>query len=344
MQFDKIDKKSWLDKLLLDFKAKDASSLAWKMGKNTSFPAMFHEDDAIASGTLHNANGDPVFIAQEFLITDEKINNEQILKALTHGVNAPRFIFKNETYDFSSLFEGIHLEMVSPSYDFQSLACAKTFIQYLENTYDESHMLNGSVWSEAIPSAQVHALFKNHTFTYRCFQLAEASTDLDAIPNMLEDLCNQLVNHLSTENNSKDAELKFAIRVGIGHSFLIEIAKLRAIRILFANVFKAFNLSVETPVELHVHFHTYREEMISSDRMIAASTQSICAFLGNADRINVQAASSEAFQKHVARNVMHVLQQESHLDFVKDPTAGSYYIEELTNQLCDKTWKLLQKK
>jgi len=343
MQFDKIDKKTWLDKLLLDFKSKDTSSLAWKIGENSAFPAMFHEDDAIVSGTLHNIQGAPVFIAQDFIISDEKANNEQILKALVHGVNAPNFIFKNDACDFSALFKGIHLEMITPSYDFQSLKCAQAFSQYLKKEYDGSHELAGSVWSNTIPLSQVHNLFKNHAFTHRCFHLAEASLDLEAIPSRLADLCHQVVDYLSNDNNSKDDTLRFAIRLGIGHSFLIEIAKLRAIRILLANVFKAYNLSDSTRVELHVHFHPYQEEMISSDRMIAASTQSICAFLGNADSINIQAASAEAFQKHVARNVMHVLQQESHLDFVKDPTAGSYYLEELTNQLCGKTWKLLQK-
>ncbi len=342
MQFDKINKKIWLNKLLLDLKAKDASSLDWQIGENTSFPAMFHEDDAVESGILHNTSGHPVLIAQDFLIEDTQINNVQILKALSHGLNAPKFIFENEKCDFYTLFDGVHLEMISPSYHFLFLACAKSFKQYLEKEYQNLHVLNGSIGSNSIPLDQIQELFNNYAFNCKCFHLDNSSKDLTDIPNALKNLCTKVIEYLAGANRDIKDQSAFIIEVGIGHSFLIEIAKLRAIRVLLANIFKAFNLSESTAVQIHVYFHSYHAEMISSDRMIAASTQSICAYLGNADRINVQAASSDPFHEHVARNVMHVLQQESHLDFVKDPTAGSYYIEELTNQLCDKTWKLIQ--
>ena len=343
MTFDKIDKQTWLKKLLLDYKADNASALDGQIGLNRSFPAIFHEEDEIPSGILQFANNQAVLIGSDFFIDQDTDQNQDILKALQHGVNAPRFVFQNRFFDFNKIFEGIHLEMIEASYEFNDIETAQEFITYVSHRYSKLNQLNGSVWSSSISLNQTVELFQRFNLFTNCFQCDYSNNELESFPQELLKLCEKIVNFLSDQKEASRKSESFVIRVGIGNSFLMEVAKLRAIRILLANIFRAFNLSPDIHVQLQVFFQTYNQELIASDRMIAASSQAICAFIGNADHITVQSASLEDFHKHVARNVLHVLQQESHLDFVNDPTAGSYYIEELTNRLCEDTWKLLQK-
>ena len=79
--------------------------------------------------------------------------------------------------------------------------------------------------------------------------------------------------------------------------------------------------------------------------MLKATTASMAAILGGCDVLTVDAEDPDnATMSRAARNVSNVLREESHFSKVADPLAGSYFIDDLTRQLSENVWQLVQTK
>jgi len=148
------------------------------------------------------------------------------------------------------------------------------------------------------------------------------------------------------KNFSKnDIQNQFQFSLPIGKSYFVEIAKIRALKILWANVLTAHE--VENIVSPTIEVHFSKDELTDdvNTNMIHATTQAMSAVIGGVDRLTVLPADKKgtAFTKRIARNVQHLLKMESFMDRVHDPAAGSYYIEKLTEQLAEKAWEIFQK-
>jgi methylmalonyl-CoA mutase len=134
------------------------------------------------------------------------------------------------------------------------------------------------------------------------------------------------------------AEIEFIFAVG--PSYFIEIAKLRAARMLWAHAVAAFG--AKNPVDMRLHVRTPRRNKSINDRysnLLRVTTEALSAVIGGCDALTVEPFG---FDEHVAVNVQRLLQEESHLDAVADPAGGSYYIESLTDSIAREAWKLFQ--
>lgn len=131
--------------------------------------------------------------------------------------------------------------------------------------------------------------------------------------------------------------LWFGVRTG--SNYFMEIAKLRALRVCWAQVAGAFGLP---SMQVKIHCRTATENKTLYDpyvNLLRVTTEALSAVLGGCDTLCVQPAH---FDAHLAENVQHILREESSLDQVADPAAGSYYIETLTDALARESWKLFQ--
>ena len=143
------------------------------------------------------------------------------------------------------------------------------------------------------------------------------------------------VEKLAAAPQTPEIEFVFAA----GPSYFIEIAKLRAARLLWAQVLAAF---ANSACRMRIHVRTPRRNKSTYDRytnLLRATTEAISAAVGGCDSLTVEPFG---FDSHLAENVQHILQDESHLDAVADPAGGSYYLEALTDSLAREAWKLLQ--
>lgn len=135
-------------------------------------------------------------------------------------------------------------------------------------------------------------------------------------------------------------------------SYLVELAKLRALRLLVPQVVDAFADEGDTeesfaPSDLFVHAKTsQRTETIYDPHlnMLRAATEAMTAVLGGCDALTVRPYDAsvrppDAFGQRLARNTQLVLRHEAHLNEVADPAAGSYYIETLTDKLARQAWE-----
>src|SRR5271157_1711302 len=136
------------------------------------------------------------------------------------------------------------------------------------------------------------------------------------------------------------AQIEFVFAVGPG--YFIEIAKLRAARLLWAQAVTAFGPKDDSACRMRLHVRTPRRNKSIYDRytnLLRVTTEAISAAIGGCDQLT---AEPFGFDAHLALNVQRILKEESHLDAVADPAGGSYYIEALTDSLARPAWKLLQ--
>ena len=128
----------------------------------------------------------------------------------------------------------------------------------------------------------------------------------------------------------------------VGPSYFIEIAKLRAARILWALAVTAFGATDDSACRMRLHVRTPRRNKSAYDRysnLLRVTTEAFSAVLGGCDQLTVE---PYGFDAHLALNVQRILKEESHLDAVADAAGGSYYIEALTDSLAREGWKLFQ--
>jgi methylmalonyl-CoA mutase len=138
-----------------------------------------------------------------------------------------------------------------------------------------------------------------------------------------------------------------SFRLAIDADEFLGIAKLRALRRLWARVQEACGL---TPAPAQIHAETAWRMMTRRDpqvNMLRATVAVFSAAIGGADRVSVlpytQACGlPEEFARRIARNTQLVLLEESNLDKVADPSAGAGGFETLTEALCEKAWALVQ--
>ncbi|MEH7222897.1 methylmalonyl-CoA mutase family protein [Bacillus sp. JJ1566] len=134
----------------------------------------------------------------------------------------------------------------------------------------------------------------------------------------------------------------------IGSNIFMEIAKLRAAKILWATIIEAYGGTGDSS-KMHIHARTSAFTKTIHDpyvNMLRSTIEAFSAIVGGIDSLHVSAfdepiKDSDSFSRRIARNTQSILREESFLNKVVDPAGGSWYVEKLTNELAEKAWELL---
>ena len=138
---------------------------------------------------------------------------------------------------------------------------------------------------------------------------------------------------------------------GIGMNFFMEIAKLRAARLLWSEMIqKEFSPKNPKSLMLRTHCQTSGVSLTSQDpynNIVRTTIEAMAAVLGGTQSLHTNSfdealALPTPFSAQIARNTQLILREESGLTKVVDPLAGSYYLESLTGSMIDETRKLIQ--
>ncbi len=144
---------------------------------------------------------------------------------------------------------------------------------------------------------------------------------------------------------------KMQFTVSIGSSYFMEIAKIRALRMLWANIVKQYNPSSEKSCKTSIHAVTSNWNKTIYDpyvNLLRSTTEIMAAAIGGIDSMTVNPFDAtfkkpDEFSKRLARNQQTVIKHEAYFNKVVDPAAGSYYIEQLTNSIANEAWELFRK-
>ena len=147
---------------------------------------------------------------------------------------------------------------------------------------------------------------------------------------------------------------KFAPRLsffwGIGMDHFIEIAKMRAARLLWAKIVKQFNPKNPKSMVLRTHCQTSGWSLTEQDpfnNVARTCIEATSAVFGGTQSLHTNAldeaiALPTDFSARIARNTQLYLQKETQIIKTVDPWAGSYYVESLTHQIIEKAWEIIQ--
>jgi methylmalonyl-CoA mutase len=137
---------------------------------------------------------------------------------------------------------------------------------------------------------------------------------------------------------------------GIGMNFFMEIAKLRAARLLWHRIMEGFGAKNPKSKMLRTHCQTSGVSLTEQDpynNIVRTTIEGLAAVLGGTQSLHTNSfdeaiALPTDFSARIARNTQLILAEESGIANVADPLGGSYYIEALTKELADKAWALIQ--
>jgi len=142
--------------------------------------------------------------------------------------------------------------------------------------------------------------------------------------------------------------LSFFWAIGMNH--FMEIAKMRAARMLWAKLVKQFNPKNPKSLTLRTHSQTSGWSLTEQDpfnNVARTCIEAAAAAFGGTQSLHTNAldeaiALPTDFSARIARNTQIYLQEETHITKTVDPWAGSYYVESLTNEIAHKAWKLIE--
>lgn len=150
------------------------------------------------------------------------------------------------------------------------------------------------------------------------------------------------------ENKREQAAKKIWMHLSAGSLYFPEIAKFRAARLLWTRVLDGYEIDSDTPLTIHASTSQWNKSIADPhNNMLRATTEATSAAVGGANRITIHSynttfEASDTFSRRIARNVSHILDEESHLTAVDNPGDGSYYVEVLTDEIAKKAWEFFQ--
>ena len=136
----------------------------------------------------------------------------------------------------------------------------------------------------------------------------------------------------------------------IGMNFYLEVAKLRAARLLWWRVMKEFNPKNPKSLMLRTHCQTSGWSLTEQDpynNVVRTTIEAMAAVFGGTQSLHTNSfdeaiALPTEFSSRIARNTQLIIQEETHITSVIDPWAGSYMMEKLTQDMADKAWEIIQ--
>jgi methylmalonyl-CoA mutase len=136
----------------------------------------------------------------------------------------------------------------------------------------------------------------------------------------------------------------------IGMNFYLEIAKMRAARLLWWRIMKSFGAKNPKSLMLRTHCQTSGWSLTEQDpynNVVRTTIEAMAAVFGGTQSLHTNSfdeaiALPSEFSARIARNTQLILQEETHITSVVDPWAGSYMMEKLTQEMADKAWSIIE--
>ncbi|WP_330083359.1 methylmalonyl-CoA mutase [Methylocystis iwaonis] len=275
-------------------------------------------------------------------------------------------------YDMRTLFDGIPLDQMSVSMTMNGavLPVLALFIVAAEEQGVSADKLTGTIQNDILKEFMVR-----NTYIYPPDPSMRIVSDIFAYTSQNMPKFNSISisgYHMQEAGASADLELGYTLADGveyvragvaagldidafaprlsfffaIGMNFFMEVAKLRAARLLWARLMKDLGAKSEKSLTLRTHCQTSGWSLTAQDvyvNSIRTCVEAMAATQGHTQSLHTNAldealALPTDFSARIARNTQIVLQQESGTTRVIDPWGGSYYVERLTAELAKKAW------
>ena len=317
------------------------------------------------------------YVRQNIKVDDPVEANKKALDILNKGVDSLGFRFGGNMVSaefIETLLKDIRLDIVEVSYRTcprHALELAEILVKYFEKQGYDKEKIVGGVGFDPIDKM----LQKGKDTTEMLTVLPKIVETLKDYPNLR---C--VMVHSDTLNNAGAyivQELGYALAwgneylqqlvdagvdvdlaarsikfyMGISENYFMEIAKFRAARLLWAQIVKQYEPKCDCACKMVINASTstYNQTVFDSYvNLLRSQTEAMSAALGGVHSMVVtpfDAPYEKAtdFSERIARNQQLLIKEEAHFDRIVDASAGSYYIEHLTDALAQEAWKIFLK-
>ena len=354
-EFEPISAKQWKQQIQFELNGADYNeTLVWDSLEGIKVKPFYHNDE-----TEINLNAivptKPFAIVQNIFVHDVKKSNVRALDSLQRGAESVRFTIESESISIKELMQNLPLGNVNYYFnlpflsvefsnkinDFASKNNTHFFIQvdpigqlakdgnWFENLEKDFEKLNTITSKTTVPFLTISSVIYQNAGANIVQQLAYTLAQV-----------NEYFNRISAINQP------ITIEVAVGTNYFFEIAKLRALRILFNTLATEYNHNfdchiIATPTKRNKTLYDYNVNMLRT------TTECMSAILGGANAVanlpyDALYHKDNEFGDRISRNQLLILKHESYFDKVNNPADGSYYIETLTEQLAEKALELFK--
>ena len=317
------------------------------------------------------------YVRQNIVVDDPKAANAKALDILNKGIDSLGFRLPGKSVSketVATLLDGIYCDIIEVNFATcprHSVELAEILVAYFaEKGYDKEKVV-GSIefdpmakmvmkGKDVTPVLEVAPKLVEVLKEYPNFRCIAVSTD--ALNNAGAYIVQELGYALAWGNEylqqlvdaGVDADLaakSIKFNMGVSENYFMEIAKFRAARLLWAQIVKQYEPKNDCACKMIINAttSTYNQTLFDSYvNLLRSQTEAMSAALGSVHSMVVtpfDAPYEEAtdFSERIARNQQLLIKEESHFDRIVDPSAGSYYIEHLTDALAQEAWKIFLK-
>lgn len=371
-EFPESTKKNWEAQVTKDLKGKNfEDTLVWKTPEGISVQPYYSEEDlaTLQLKEIHQAQSNKKTLNWQnrpiAKFSLEKSTNSLVIDLLNNGANAVVIDFGDTAIsqiDFVKLLDRLKLSE-TPIYfltphNNSLLTSLSKYIHYQPKgglIYDSlgafftgKSEIDDTTWESAKNTLNYCAAYPAFTaITIRsdsfhnaganavqelAFTLASATTYLDKLTGL--------------GINIEQIVQKLEFSLATGTNYFMEIAKIRSLRFLWAKILEAYQSRVTICLINCQTSYFYDSTLDAHTNMLRATTEAMSAVIGGCDSLTIHGYDAvfnneyNEMSERIARNISVLLSDESYLSKSIDVSAGSYYIENLTNDLSAKAWEL----
>ena len=387
-EFPPVSTQQWMDKITADLKGADYNKkLVWKTNEGFDVQPFYRAENMDEVSFLNSLPGEFPFVRgtkktnnewlvrQSIAVTDLAEANKKALNYLMRGVDSLAFVFNGGELTVADL-EVLLKNVCLPAVEVNFVGCCskkatEAFVAYANKTGYALAEVKGSVEYDPFGKFAVTGVLRNgaeHVLA-NAASLIEQTSEMKKFKTLAVNGKNfgnagasavqelgfslaqgaEYLTALTEKGVEIDAVAKnLKFNFSVSANYFMEIAKLRAARLLWAQIVKAYGPKCDCSAKMTIHAETGSWNKTVYDayvNMLRTQTEAMSASIGGADSItvlpfNVAYEASNEFSDRIARNQQLLLKEESHISKIVDPAAGSYYIEELTASLAENAWKL----
>ena len=314
-------------------------------------------------------------VRQDIYVSNPVEANRIALEAVNRGVTSLGLCMKQiaSVDDMAKLFKGIYINAVSINFMCSQdyLQTLKLYVEYAKREGYDTSVLCGSCDFDMFRYALKNGAF--HRGEEGDLQMAKELVEYahEALPkfrvltvnsnilhnagsNIVQELgfglaaANEMVARLTDMGCKAHRVAKnIVLSVGVGSTYFMEIAKIRAARLLWSKIIEQYKPECDCAYKLFINATTSRWNQSVYDpyvNMLRSTTEAMSSAVAGADSISVLPfdnayREADEFGYRIARNQQLLLKEESYLEKIVDPAAGSYYIENLTNNIAQGAWE-----
>ena len=357
-EFSNVSSKEWKQKIQADLKGADYNdTLIWKSNEGIDVKPFYHADEFSSLPDISSSKATQWDICETIFVADVKKSNTKAKELLNKGAESLKFIIPSEDISIENLLKNIDLNDTKLLFELQFLSAS--YVQMLtEKTLKENTIVLTDIIGNLAKTGNWHANLQEDHKQLDAIVNTTATLSVDASlyqnagATMIQQLAytlahvNEYLNHLDVIESEAKQSIQVIFKVSVGTNYFFEIAKLRALRVLWKTLALEYNITTDclifsTPTKRNKTLYDYNTNLLRT------TTECMSAILGGSNVINNLAYDAiyhkdNEFGSRISRNQLLVLKHESYFDKVNNPADGAYYIESLTHQLAEKALELFK--